>query len=270
MLSELISFWNKCDLDKPPFLHPDDRDLINRRRPSIVQQSPSNFDEFIERPEFSEKHLHFNLIPQPYGGDLKNARIVILLINPGLGFTDYWGEVRPEFRMRLANNLHQNFDQTPDFPFPWLDPSLCWHGGFVWWEKKLREVANAIAMKKFEGNYRLALSALSKTIASVELVPYHSFSFGAHSLINQLPSVSLMLRFVQEHLKPRSLNGSVKLIATRQVKSWGLEDDDKNIFCYGAGQSRTASLTSRSKGGMAILRAFGIAPSEAAPLDLDD
>jgi hypothetical protein len=271
MLDELIEFWKKCDLKKPPFVHPGDWDIINSQKPGLVQGIPSNYARFVERPEFTENKLHLHLVPQPYAGNLKNAEIVILLINPGLGYTDYWGESEiPSFRERLEDNLLQRHDDSSDFPFMWLDPSLCWHGGFIWWEKKLQEVINTIAIKRFDGNYRAALSAVSKKIASVELVPYHSFSFGAHSLINRLPSVRLMHDFVRKQLVPKAIGRKLTLIVTRQVKTWSLPSGHEHIKTYSGGQSRSASLTSKSPGGQVILRAFGISADESTPLETDD
>jgi hypothetical protein len=259
MLESLVSFWRECDLNKPPFLHPYDRVEILKRDPSIIHQTPLDFGGFARKPGFSDQNLHLNLIPQPYGGDLKNAEVFILLINPGLGFTDYWGEEAVSgFRDRLKNNLHQNFIANQEFRFPWLDPTLCWHGGFVWWEKKLRDVIRIIAEKRFDNNYYHALSAVSTKIASIELVPYHSFSFGAHSLIKHLRSVELVKQFVKGHLAVKAQDGAATLIVTRQVETWGLQHDNKNIFCYSPGQSRTASLTANSDGGKAILRRFDI------------
>jgi hypothetical protein len=119
---------------------------------------------------------------------LDGAEIVILLLNPGFGFTDYYGEYRMAgFRRRLEETIRQSLNSQP-FPFLWLDPELCWHGGFVWWEKKLRQVLTEIARVYFDKSYRRAMRDLSHRLACVELIPYHSINFGGHSLESQLPS----------------------------------------------------------------------------------
>src|SRR6185295_11273508 len=99
----------------------------------------------------------------------------------------------------LRMNLSQSFEGV-EFPFLWLDPEFCWHGGFVWWEKKLREVITLIAAERFKGRYLDALRNLSTRLAHIELVPYHSPSFRGHALINDLPSVNAARRFVQDAL----------------------------------------------------------------------
>ncbi len=200
---------------------------------------------------------HLTLLPQPYGGDLRKAEIFILLLNPGLGYTDYWGESRVKsFRNRLVRNLRQKLEGI-HFPFMWLDPEYCWHGGFVWWEKKLRDVIKVIAEEKFHGHYIDALRDLSNRIACLELLPYHSFSFGAHGLVEDLPSVKIMREFVRSKLVQEAKSGKKTLIVTRRQNDWGLPEGVENIAIYRGGHTRGASLSTNSEGGKAILRHYG-------------
>ncbi len=217
-----------------------------------------NLREFLKDPEFGNQRLHLKLLPQPYAGNLRKAEIFVLMLNPGLTYSDYWGESHIEtFRNRLRDNLRQSLDGVR-FPFIWLDPEFCWHGGFVWWERKLREIINAIASEQFHGRYLDAMRDLSKRIASLELFPYHSFSFGGHNLIEALPSVGVMREFVRERLVPDAKSRRRTLIATRQEKAWGLPKKEKHIEIYDKDEARGASLGPNSKGGRAILRHYGI------------
>ena len=230
-----------------------------RRSGAILPESiPQDFESFIAVSRFDDWRMHLRLLPQPYGGDLRKAEIFILLLNPGLGYTDYWGESRMEsFRKRLESNLRQDLEGI-EFPFLWLDPELCWHGGFVWWEKKLREVINVIARERFNGRYIDALRDVSKKLASLELLPYHSFSFGAHRLIDELPSVKVIREFVRGKLVQEAKSGKKTLIVTRQQNAWNLPTREKNIIIYTGGHTRGASLGTNSEGGKAILRHYGI------------
>src|SRR6266566_5689299 len=225
MPSELINFWRRCELAVPPFAHPDDLSILRRRGGRLIDADLVNFDTFIAGPrfgDFDDHRLHLSLLPVPYGGDLTHAEIIILLLNPGFSYVDYWAETNmPEFRQRRIDNLRQSFKGV-EFPFLELDPQFCWHSGFVWWEKKLRDVITVIAEKKFKRRYIEALRDLSGRLASVELVPYHSPSFRAHGLINQLPSVKMVQKFVRESLVPAANAGKRTLIVTRQDKSWAL------------------------------------------------
>jgi hypothetical protein len=261
MPNELINFWQECKLAAPPFAHPDDLSILRQRYDRLIDAEPVNFDTFISGPrfgDFNDHRLHLSLLPVPYEGDLSRAEIVILLLNPGFSYADYWAETnRPEFRQRLKDNLRQSFKEV-GFPFLELDPQFCWHSGFAWWEKKLRSVITQIAAKKFNGRYIDALRDLSRKLACVELIPYHSQSFRAHAVIDHLPSVKMVRKFVRESLVPAANEGERTIIVTRQASAWDLPPGTKNVVIYKGGETRGASLSTNSKGGRAILSHYGI------------
>lgn len=261
MPSELINFWQRCNSNSPPFAHPDDLPILRRHRGRFIDEEPKDFEAFISSArfgDFRDRRLHLSLLPIPYGGNLLAAEIVVLLLNPGFSFTDYYAEHRmPQFRRRLEQTLAQDFEGV-DFPFLWLDPEYCWHSGFVWWEGKLREVITRIAVEKFNGRYFEALRDVSRRLAHVELVPYHSSSFDAHRLIESLPSVHAVRSFAQGALVEAANRGDKTIIVTRQVASWRLPADTRNLVVYEGGHTRGASLGSKSRGGRAILDRYGI------------
>jgi hypothetical protein len=261
MPSDLINFWRRCNLTKPPFAHPDDLPFLRRYGGRYIDDEPKDFGAFISGSrfgDFTDKRFHLSLLPVPYGGNLRAADIVLLLLNPGFSFTDYYAETHmPEFRRRLEQTLAQDFEDT-EFPFVWLDPKYCWHGGFGWWEGKLREVITIIAKEKFKGRYFDALRDVSKRLAHVELVPYHSSSFNAHRLIEDLPSVHAARRFAQEALVQAANRGDKTIIVTRQAASWRLPQGTHNLVVYEGGHTRGASLGAKTGGGQAILGRYGI------------
>jgi hypothetical protein len=261
MPSDLIKFWQRCNLTEPPFAHPDDWPVLRERGARYIDEEPKDFSAFVSCSrfgDFTDRRLHLSLLPIPYGGDLRVADIVVLLLNPGFSFTDYYAENRmPQYRRRLEQTLAQDFENV-DFPFVWLDPEYCWHSGFVWWEGKLREVVTRIATEKFNGRYLDALHDVAKRLAHVELVPYHSFSFNAHHLIEDLPSVHAVRRFALEVLVKAANRGERTIIITRQVASWRVPVDTRNLVVYEGGHTRGASLGSNTRGGRAILDRYGI------------
>jgi len=261
MSNELVNFWRQCSLAAPPFAHLDDLSILRQGNNRFIDTEPMNFDTFIAGPRFGnfvDHRLHLSLLPVPYSGDLSRAKIVILLLNPGFAFCDYWAETKmPDLRKRLEDNLHQSFKGVK-FPFLWLDPQFCFHSGFVWWEKKLRDVTTAIAEKKFKGRYLDAMRYLSGKIACLELVPYHSSSFRAHVLIDQLNSVKMVKKYVHESLVPDANTDIRTLIVTRKVKAWALPRGTKNLVIYKGGYTRGASLSPNSRGGKAILKRLDI------------
>jgi hypothetical protein len=262
MPKELIEFWKRCKLDKPPFAHPDDLPVLQQKEGTFL--STRSFNTYIAGERFGhseDERLHLSLRPVPYLGNLAKAKIFILLLNPGLAYSDYWAESKSkEFCQRLKSNLHQSFDGI-EFPFFKLDPEFCWCSGFVWWEKKLREVIRCIAKEKFNDKYLDAMRDLSTKLACLELVPYHSSSFGSHSLLKNLPSVKMVKKFVQESLVRDAKAGNITLIVTRQAREWGFPDNTKktkSLVIYKGGHTRGTSLSPISDGGKAILRRYGI------------
>ena len=259
---ELVNFWNGCDLTIAPYAHPDDLAVLRQGNGKHIDATPRDFDDFIVSPrfgDFDDHRFHLSLLPVPYLGNIEKADIVVLALNPGFGFTDYYGESRvPAFRTRLEMSLRQSFKGIK-FPFLGLAPEFCWHGGFSWWEKKLREVITLIAHDRFNGSYLRALQDLSCRLACVELVPYHSGSFRAQSLVRKLPSSKAARRFVQDVLVPQARAGGKTIILTRQEAAWGLPDEpSEHIVIYKGGQTRGASLGQGTPGGRAILKRYGI------------
>jgi hypothetical protein len=263
MSESLIEFWQRCPLDKQPFVHPDDLHSLQRvlsKKSRWVEKDATSFSSYIAHSRFGDPDddlLHLSLLPVPYVGDLRNAKIVILLLNPGFDYCDYWAEHEmPAFRERLGRNLSQSFEGI-EFPFSGLDPQFCWYSGFMWWERKLREVIQQIA-KSRNWSYRDALRDVSQNLACIELLPYHSASFKDHSLIKKLPSVAKAKAFVDDYLVSEAEQGKRTLIVTRQARSWGLKErpNKPNIIVYQDAETRGASLSPRSRGGRAILKHY--------------
>src|SRR5580704_5599342 len=125
MPDELIKFWRRCKLAAPPFAHPDDLSILQQKNSKFIDAAPANFDSFVAGPrfgDFDDHRLHLSLLPLPYEGDLRHAEIVILLLNPGFSYSDYWAETKmPVFRQRKKASLRQSFKGI-EFPFLELDP----------------------------------------------------------------------------------------------------------------------------------------------------
>ncbi len=264
-LNKLITFWRHCDFKAPPYFHPQDESVL-REVIDLSDTVPVNsLKEFVTGKTFGafdDKQFHLSLLPVPYGGNIEQADIIILLLNPGFHISDYHAELHmPAYREKAIANIRQS-DTKTEFPFIWLDPQFCWHSGFMWWEKKLQSVLKIIAEKN-NCTYLSALQNMSKRLAQIELVPYHSKFFGTHRLLEKLPSSIIVREFVKSVLVPEARNGNKTIIVTRQVASWDLiSENDKvdDIVLYKKEHTRGASLSADSDGGKAILRRFEAKP----------
>ena len=139
---EFVEFWKACQLEKPPFVHPEDAPVLKSRFGDLSKDLPNSFKEFVASVrfgQFADKNFHFALFPHPFAGDLSQADIVILQLNPGMNLANYHIEWNgPAFRSIMERNFRQDL-QGSDFRFWPLDPDLCGTPGFRWWESKLRE-----------------------------------------------------------------------------------------------------------------------------------
>lgn len=221
------------------------------RRHVVLHHS---WDNFVGQEEFGHRdnRLHLSLLPQPFFGDVARARVVILTLNPGLHPIDYYAEfcVR-EYKQAALDSLRRQFN--PKYPFIWFDPRFSWHSGFSYWHGRFAGLVNKFAVDLGIRRAK-ALSFFAKSVATLELLPYHSKSFGLpRRIMNKLPSVRLARSFVSDVLEPRAQSGEVQLVVTRKAKLWGLSENRKTIV-YKGSESRGAYLTPQSRGGKAILK----------------
>ncbi len=235
-------------------------EVLSSRQSLRAAVTRGGWRETIQAPDFcapGDKRLHLGLLPQPFFGDVRNASIYVLLLNPGLGPSDYYGEYEvPKYRAALLANLKQR-PASGVRPFLFLDPQFAWHGGFNWWHGKLAKVMERLA-SAWRVSFAEARARLGSALASIELLPYHSMAFsGTGSWLYKLRSVALARAFVAEFIIPRVQRGEAIVIATRRVAVWGLAEQ-AGVVTYSAAQARAAHLTPDSPGGQAILQHLGV------------
>jgi hypothetical protein len=186
-------------------------------------------------------------------GNLERAKVIFLLLNPGLRPGDYFAEQqRGHYWQALRRSTQQSLcDET--YPFVFLNPAFSWHSGFIWWSRKLAVlIERQIALTKTRSP-REAYSTLAKSVANIELFPYHSRKFKLpRRLRNNLPSAKLARQYVHEVLVPRARMGDLLLVVMRCAKDWGLECGD-GICAFSSTEARGAHLSAKSKVGQKVL-----------------
>lgn len=254
MISDLIARWGACPLDAPPYILPGDEAVL-----APEHRVHHSFTDFIGSSAFgaNDTRLHLGLLPIPFVGDLLQATIYILLLNPGLSPDDYYGESHsPEYRKALVCNLRQESGGTA-YPFFFLDPRFSWHAGFAYWHRRVGGIASELARQR-SVSHQAALSELARSICALELLPYHSASFGTPAaLLNQLASVRLVQQFVHEMLVPRTRTAQALVVVSRSAKQWRLSKSE-NIVVYQGGETRGAYLGMNTRGGNTIARHLGL------------
>ncbi len=260
MKSNLLTAWSGWIPSQPPYMLEDDRIILESTRSSKAVKTFKSWQSAYKSEDFAapgDTRLHLGILPHPFCGDVMNAEIYILLLNPGLGPYNYFAEYEvSKYRDVVISNLKQHL--TSDvLPFYHLDPQFSWHGGFTWWHGKLSAVIEDLALSR-KVSFAEARSELGKKIASIELLPYHSTSFrDADHWVRDLQSVKLAHQFVNDYVLSRVKKSKAIVIVTRQTKVWNLPQHS-GVIQYGAREARSAYLTPASRGGEAILKHLGV------------
>jgi hypothetical protein len=251
----LLREWNEWKAETPPYVLSSDRPVLLSERFAHASVIRESWAEAMAADDFcapGDTRLHLGLLPIPYLGDIQRATVFILLLNPGLGPDDYFGEYQiTGYREALLRNLKQDFSHK-SLPFLFLDPQYSWHGGFNWWHSKLSGVIEELA-RIWHITFAAARSELGRSLACIELFPYHSPSFNdAGSWLKDLQSVQLAKDYVHNFVMQRIRQKKAIIIVTRQTRAWNILPDE-GVVIYSAGEARAAHLTPNSPGGRAII-----------------
>lgn len=248
MTHEFLSTWRDFQPSGPPFVLPGDWEVLRSDR-ACTSTIVTHLDEYISAPAFGEatdRALHLGLCPLPFIGNPTKASVFILMLNPGLHLSDFFAEQQPEFRNARWANLRGESD------FMGLDPRFAWTSGFTYWHGKLASVVRGVASRA-RLEYRNALQHVASSLCVLELVPYHSSSFGlSDRIVSKMASARLARKFVHDVLVPKARDGTALIVVTRQAKGWGLGPDCGAII-YQNSETRAAHLGDTSRGGRRIL-----------------
>jgi len=249
-------FWRQFRRRKPPYVHPKDGEYLKPE--ALETPAIRSFDDYVRGSQFepSPNGFQLSLYPSPHLGDLRTAKVIVLLLNPGFNSGDFYAELNNDdaFKRARRNTIAQRLSGA-EFKFFLLNPAFCWSPGFQWWEKKLRKTALVICERQ-KVSYREALRLISSILAAIELVPYHSVSFGKGrwSLrkgcrIDDLPSVQEAIK----QLKRRAKDEGVRIYVARQRNRWRVGLKDAKATILKSNNARGVSFSPNSRVGRAIL-----------------
>ena len=249
-LDEMIHGWVTCLQKGPPYLFPGDS------KEALHPVTFRSHKEFIQSRAFGysdDTRAHLWLIPQPYIGNLKTARLILLSLNPGFSHGEYVYDKNKRFKQVLCSNIKQELGGH-DFPFIFLNPGLAWHSGFSYWVKHLQGLIQAIREEEVAGSFYEALMFLAQRIACIELYPYHSRKSPSLNYLN-LASSQLAINLVHQVLAPRIASKQCVVLALRKAKIWKQKGCSVKIHEVNSAQAATISKkNSRSSAWSDILR----------------
>jgi hypothetical protein len=244
--------WSQLDLNRFPYCLPEDKAVLDRlgNRGACAYRSWEEYIKSKRVADQSDKRLHLGILPEPFLGDPRKAKIVVLSLNPRLGPHNYFAQHKqPEMRAALEANLRLKY-RGGDFMF--LDPRFSWHAGFTYWNGKLSGLIAELGRRQ-DTTFHCARERFRRNFATLELVPYYSQSFGLSlRTFRKLHSVELAKSFVTDVLVARARQGKCLLIAMRKTAIWNLQPAP-NVVVYGKEDWRSARLTPNSPGGARIL-----------------
>ena len=120
----------------------------------------------FNRRASSNVRLRLGLLPEPFVGSPRAARVLFLQLNPGFAGNEAYWHHKPQYaRMAVANLRHE----ASEYPYYYLDPAWKRSPGGKWNRARLAAVLNEIGAD--------ADSKVAKRLMSVEFVGYHSRSY---------------------------------------------------------------------------------------------
>lgn len=140
----------------------------------------------LSHPKYKLDGLRFDAFPTPYIGDINQARVVFLVLNPGFDERDVaFNPTNTSWLVESRKNLRH--ESMP--PFYYLNPELSKTGGYKWWTSHLRPLNNA----------GVSWERLSHMCMCIELFPYPSVTYKHNK--QYLPSQSYSFYLVREAIR---------------------------------------------------------------------
>ncbi len=244
-----IKFWSNLSPSRQPFIHPEDVSWIDANLSLGFIKHVEDYLNQFETDKSLEKKFHTNLIPVPFMGDLRQAKIFIVMLNPGVSPDNYVHEKNPLFAAALFENLNQEFHKG-EFPSLWLNPSFAHDGAYRYWTDNKRLLPLIEDYAQIHKTSRVeAQKNVASRVAVIQLLPYHSKTANT-SLVGKLPSSCQATDFIRHCLVPRAIAGDILLVIARQKsfldKIIGLPSH-VNIVCLTDSESRGAYMGRKSK-----------------------
>lgn len=150
-----------------------------------------------------EHQIKTHILPEPFVGSI-NAPVLLLGLNPGYSSSDDYWHNRTDFVNAIrANILHQ----ASEYPFYFLNPAFSDSGGGKWWRSKLKQPLLAVGGAK-----------LARSIACVELFPYHSIRYRA--IPERLHDGLLFSQKYSVHLVKNAIQRGAHIVVMRSYKQW--------------------------------------------------
>ncbi|RSJ54005.1 hypothetical protein D8808_09065 [Streptococcus gordonii] len=223
--------------------------LLNSKKYPPVDKVDDDANEETKKAAKEKYKLRLNVYPQHFVGDIDNAEIIILSLNPGYG-TEYHNAYKnkTEYEQTIKENLEMKrpffhaFELANDSDLGyWGNKMKCWVEGYD--KKDNEEIIES-------------LKKITEKIALAEFFPYHSISYNGmydklgkgtspnsnRKIKDYLPTQKFLFEKIKKRIADK--NDKVIIILTRSFAKWyeaieGLRDYK---HCYEVNNTRNFSL----------------------------
>lgn len=185
-----------------------------------------------------------DLLPQPICGDIRNAKIIICSLNPGLGDGDTELENvdkasavgLPYLKEEFLKQLNQEYSTNNFF---WITKKAKGTSGYRYWTQKFNQNdPKASLVQAIKSGYDVngrtftdedIMNMLSKIVATMELFPYHSVKMTGkmQGKLLVVPSVQRIKNYLLNDIVPNLKKNNQLLCMMRSFKAWGLDPEEK-------------------------------------------
>ena len=209
-------------------------------------------DEGIKLNKNQKTKFHTELMPQPVTGDIKNAKLIFCMLNPGYAEND----INEEDRLR---NQYLRQLKQEDAYFYGLRKDYEDYGIGNYWRKGTKKVTKRVKKdgtnvvttdpalfntnhkkysivplihKAYQGKNSIedVYNMLSKVVADIELVPYHSIKGPSEGFVELLDSSRRAKRFLKEEILPNARKNGQLICILRSEDLWGINDEAVKEF----------------------------------------
>ena len=164
--------------------------------PYVLECDHTFVEHFNQKRAKESTRIHTDLLPEPYFGNI-NARVVVLLLNPGVGTSDEQLHATEEFSSALRSayastggtkHLHLSAESQG--------------AGSKWWARTCKALLE-----------HLSKDQLADKLLTVEFSPYHSRSFGHADY--RLPSQDFGFELVKQ-----AMSNDALIVCMRGERFW--------------------------------------------------
>lgn len=179
----------------------DDTNLILSEEKDVIQQ----FNEYTSE----EFKIHTEIMPAPFMGNVHNASIVILMLNPGYDPKEEKRGFYSEYKHFWKNEI-QHISSIPHLPLFCLDERYCEYSPY--WNDKLKPIISTVGKDK-----------VAKNICKIQFFPYHSKKYKSipkrilknGKFENYLPSQEYNFQLVR-----KAIDRNAIIVIPRAIKVW--------------------------------------------------